>query len=279
MPDIPIENKAYCIVGGTIALGTVAGVLRRVCWCELRSRIWSALQVAREALRSAREPDDSEVGAVVKEKMQKLKLDNFRVTFHVFCMLAWAMVVAMIAAILRGLIDAGSWWRLGVQMTTFASLALVTVFPSTLSHRTIDWFYSVIILCASVYVAPWVCAPDEGLFYVLCVDLAVLFLNVVRGRAVVILPLNLPYVLSSSATVILMPRELLPMRVEFLVLVQLLFLTGIPLCVRWLEVSVSSAIRHSVEAQATKELLAAASALLRSCCDVVVELDADGVIV
>eukprot|EP00409_Alexandrium_fundyense_P006203 CAMPEP_0195041536 /NCGR_PEP_ID=MMETSP0347-20130606/836_1 /TAXON_ID=2932 /ORGANISM="Alexandrium fundyense, Strain CCMP1719" /LENGTH=103 /DNA_ID=CAMNT_0040068597 /DNA_START=114 /DNA_END=421 /DNA_ORIENTATION=- len=46
----------------------------------------------------------------------------------------------------------------------------------------------------------------------------------------------------------------------------------------WSEKSSQAAIRQCLEIQTAKELLSAACALLRSCCDVVVELDCRGII-
>uniref|UniRef100_A0A7S1RF06 Uncharacterized protein n=1 Tax=Alexandrium catenella TaxID=2925 RepID=A0A7S1RF06_ALECA len=47
-------------------------------------------------------------------------------------------------------------------------------------------------------------------------------------------------------------------------------------CLHFLELGTEAAIRRGLEVNATKELLAAVTAVLKSCCDVVVELDSEG---
>lgn len=276
----PTTNIVFLCVEGLLLLAIVASLLRSLLSCDLPSRIRSILERAVAAIKYHSKEDDDEVGRIVTAKMQKLMLDNFRSACHALCWLLSAGSFWMMVQIVKDTAVRESFITDILQMFLQGVLTLVVVCPSSLNMRTVDWVYGALILSGAAYASPLI-QKEPGLWFMVA-NLPVVLLSAARRRVGIVIPMNLLYGVATTWSILSEGWSNLESNLStqtFVIMSQFVFIFTFPVCAHFLEAGMASIIRKSMKAEAANELLSAASALLRSCCDVQVEVSAEGVIV
>lgn len=272
MQRTPTSELIFVVVGGLLCLANAVHFLRQIRFRQLFSQIRSALPKF-----SAETKYDDELGRIVRSKMEQLKVQQMRKVCQALCVLFSIWTGLTMVNIARRTAIKGSWGLDFITLFLQSVLTAVTLRPSLLSRKSIDLVYGSCIVAATAFVSPWLWSPERLSLMVFMVDNCVVCANMVRRSMSAVLPLNVLYAIVSSSTLLLVaniPAGQLP----FFLSAHLLFLSVFPFVARFLDSSMASAIRQTLESQSTGELFKAASAILRSCCDVVVELNSDGII-
>jgi len=242
------------------------------------SKIKSVLSSVAKAIRMWTKAEPCEVDLIVHEQLRKQKLDQFHRLSQIFCFVASPFTVNLMINIWKGESRGHTFAQDVLQLVEHFVPVLITVFPGTLSWRTIDIFYTVAVLGLAAYTAPFNARPEFLSHSLIAVNFVVFTMTMVRRTSTPMVPLLNFVVTAVACSSIWMHGGSVFMQPKFMLVGQ--FLVGVvsTIVAHILEKGSEAAMRQCLEMQTTKELLSAACALLRSCCDVVVELDPEGVI-
>jgi len=247
--------------------------------CRPYSKVKSVLNSVAKAISMWTKAEPSEVDLIVHEKLREQKLDQFHRLCQIFCFIASPFTVNLMINIWKGESRGHTFAQDVVQLVEHFVAALITVSPGILSWRTMDIFYTITVLGLAAYTAPFIARPEFLFQSLLVVNFVVFTMTMVRRTSTPMVPLLNFVVVTVACSSIWTHGGNVFMQPRFMLVGQ--FVVGVvsTIVAHILEKGSQAAMRQCLEMQTTKELLSAACALLRSCCDVVVELDPEGVIV
>jgi len=262
-----------------LLLTVLVGAFRVARSCRFFSKLKSVLTSVAKTINMWTEAEASEVDLIVHEKLREQKLDQFHMLCQIFCFIAFPFTVNLMINIWKGESRGHTFAQDVLQLVEHSVAALITVFPGTLSSRTIDIFYSIVVLGLAAYIAPFIARPELLFQSLIIVNFVVLTMTIVRRTSTPVVPLLNFVVITVACSSIWMHGGNVFMQPKLMLVGQALVGIVSTIVAHILEKGSQAAMRQCLEMQTTKELLSAACALLRSCCDVVVELDPEGVIV
>jgi len=274
-----IAEDAVFFSAAILLLTVLIGACRVATSCRLFSKLKSVLNSVAGAISMFTETEPSEVDLIVQEKLREQKLDQFHRLCQIFCFMASPGTVTLMITIWKGESRGHTLTQDIVHLVEHFAAALITVFPGILTWRTIDIFYTIAVLGLAAYTAPFIARPEFLSESLIVVNFIVFTMTMVRRTNTPMVPLLNFVVTTVACSSILMHGNNVFMQPKFMMVGQVLVGVVLTIVAHILEKGSQAAMRQCLEMQTTKELLSAACALLRSCCDVVVELDPEGVIV
>jgi len=273
------SDDAVFMSAAILLLVVLIGVFRLAYSCRLVLQVKSILNYLSRAISMCTKVVPSEVELVVREKLREQKLDQFRRFCQILCFMCTPFTVNLMINIWKGQSRGHTVTQDVVQLVEHFASALIIVFPGILSWRTIDIFYTGGVLCMAVYVAPFVSSPEFLFQSLLSTNFVVCTMTMVRRTDTPMVPLLNVAVIAVASTSIWMHGDRVFMQPKLMLGGQVMVGVVATALAHVFEKSSQAAIHQCLEMQTTKELLSAACGLLRSCYDVVVELDPEGVIV
>mmetsp|Transcript_118890 Transcript_118890/g.348199 ORF Transcript_118890/g.348199 Transcript_118890/m.348199 type:complete len:566 (+) Transcript_118890:62-1759(+) len=262
-----------------LLLTVLVGAFRAARSCRCLLKVKCALTSAVKAISMWTKAEPSKVDLIVHEKLREQKLDQFHMLCQIFCSIAFPFTVNLMLNIWKGESRGHTFAQDVLQLVEHSVAALITVFPGTLSSRTIDIFYTIVVLGLAAYTAPFIARPELLFQSLIIVNFVVFTLTMVRRTSTPVVPLLNSVVITVACSSIWMHGGNVFMQPKLMLVGQALVGIVSTIVAHILEKGSQAAMRQCLEMQTTKELLSAACALLGSCCDVVVELDPEGVIV
>lgn len=214
-----------------------------------------------------------EVREIVEDKVLQQTLEHFRQVSRLFS----NMFVLVVALLLFE--EESSDMAQGILL--LLSLALSTIpllAPTLLTARTFDFFYGMHMLFCCLMVTPLTCRTQMMPALMRCNIMVILLTQVRRtlchrGTSM-LLVCNLAYTATTFATIMTNPQQAR----ASVGLMQICLVFVATIFAFQLEDGVLEMMTQSVQLQETQEMYAAACALLHSCCDIVVELNDEGII-
>eukprot|EP00413_Alexandrium_margalefii_P031148 CAMPEP_0204563202 /NCGR_PEP_ID=MMETSP0661-20131031/34173_1 /ASSEMBLY_ACC=CAM_ASM_000606 /TAXON_ID=109239 /ORGANISM="Alexandrium margalefi, Strain AMGDE01CS-322" /LENGTH=570 /DNA_ID=CAMNT_0051570739 /DNA_START=80 /DNA_END=1792 /DNA_ORIENTATION=- len=253
----------------------------RGCWSQWRASgicrtFMQKLSSARQWFRMSRKLDEAD--HIVHEKMQRQKVSHVLIS----CQLAGVLLIPFTLNMLYLIATKQTRVHTLVQdvlhFAMFGMSIVVIARPSALSERTMDMFYVYFSLCIALYLTPWACRAEYMFEAVMCMNAAAISFTACRRSLPVCTATN-AMITASACSLIWVHGGDCVKRPGAMIGMQAFVMGFITICTQWLDRSVASTIRQGLEAQAAREVLSAATALLKSCCDIVVELDLEGTII
>mmetsp|Transcript_47613 Transcript_47613/g.146706 ORF Transcript_47613/g.146706 Transcript_47613/m.146706 type:complete len:527 (-) Transcript_47613:67-1647(-) len=246
---------------------------------------WGTLVVMRslarqlaQVIRSRRSSTVSDVERVVREKMQQQKVSNICSSLQVCSFVLLPLTFGLQIIIADGRRERRATLTQDViHLLLHTLMTLTCFFPRIVSTRTSDPIYIVMSLAFTLYIAPFSCHAEFMLEALLIANVAMITLTAVAPSVLLCCLGNAIFVVSVCSLV--WTNRVGNSRPGALMSIQVVLMGFITGCKHVMDRSMESTIRQGMELQTAKELLSAASALLRSCCDIVVELDSHGNIV
>lgn len=272
-------DVALFVTSGVIMLMVVFGVARKAWSSGVYSYMRSILATVADAINPWNQPDIDEADSLVQVRAQQLRIEHTQ-----WALQLTSIVSALPATMIMVNLSVGnerlySTTQTVVFLAMAATSAFILILPDVAFKRSTDALYSVLVLGACVFASPWASKPsDMAILSILGIDLPLVMLNLARRKLSLNVLLNLLFSISSCSTVLVSGPTLALLRPGATCAFQILWLTMFPVCAYCVDLSIARMIRQGVEFQAAKEALSAASAMLRSSYDVVVELSADGTI-
>mmetsp|Transcript_14968 Transcript_14968/g.31340 ORF Transcript_14968/g.31340 Transcript_14968/m.31340 type:complete len:572 (-) Transcript_14968:46-1761(-) len=261
-----------------LLLTALVGAFRVARSCRFFSKVKSVLTSVAKAINMWTDADPSEVDLIVHEKLREQKLDQFHMLCQIFCFIAVPFTANLMINIWKGESRGHTFAQDVLQLVEHLVAALITVFPGTLSWRTIDIFYTIVVLGLAAYIAPFIARPELLFQSLIIVNFVVFIMTMVRRTGTPVVPLLNSVVTTAACSSIWMHGGKVFMQPKLMMVGQCLVGIVCTIVAHIVEKGSQAAMRQCLEMQTTKELLSAACALLGSCCDVVVELDPEGII-
>jgi len=274
----PARDDAIFIASSVPCL-VMAAYLLRGCWSpwrcsEMRSRLRECARTVRAWTYSA---VVDEVDRIVQEKMQRQKVSSFRFACQLASVFLFPFTVNNMLIIATGQERLHTLTQDIIQIFLQSVSVLLIVCPGIMSERNLDWFFVFFSLSYSLYAAPWACRAEYMIEALIIADFCAMTMTTVRRSLPPCAAMNV-VVTASTCSLIWVRGEGHIMRPGVMMLLQALAMTMTTVCNQVLDRNMASMIRQGLEVQAAKEVFSAAKALLKSCCDIVVELDSEGTI-
>lgn len=239
--------------------------------------VTSLCTTIRQKLCSQRESSNDEVGLRLHTHMMGPKVNQFRLLLQLMNVGTLPYNVLMIVNIATGSPRLNSMNSDMVQVAFQTIFALPVVHPNCVSSKTIDIFYGVLMVMCSL--VPFAYPSPDVLTAIMGANVVALMLTLarrsVRGRVALMFSCNLTYA-CATAVALLMADGFVYAR--FLSTIQIVGITAECIGAHMLERSLEASMLNTLQLEEVKEIHSAACAIMRSCCEVVVELDAEGVI-
>lgn len=277
------RNIVVAAVGGAFVLLSIMGFLRSLKPCQLLTSLRSSVRSAREKIAAFHEGSTDQVGLLVQAKMQQLKVENVRWCFWAFSASAIPLTSFTLYNIVMGQPRSYTVVQDALHLFLHGICTLVAICPGMLTWKTIDVYLGAFVLTVAVHTSPWAGTATSWMIMTSSSTAVLAILNLMRRSVPVSAFLN--SIMAIAVVGNIMTHEEMNMREGIimnitqhwvLVALELLLLALFPAIAYMLDVSVGMGIRSSLQVEVTKEVLSAAVALLRTCCDVVVELDQTG---
>lgn len=261
-----------CSGGLALALGVVA---RFVASGAMFSCLHSGFNRLQQVLTCMKGPvADDEVLSLVRERLQKQVLRSLLILFHVLC---FAMLPKT-ASVLRELLLEGQCQAMDLLPVMLQGYcATVALVPSLITVRTVDGLCSVPVLLS---VATILIKDSPEAYRKYMWDSMCTLIVVIMVRRTVATPTRPLFFLAA----LLQQLSLLFQQIQYPEADWRIFIGAMALCLmtflsaRLVDRGLVNVMACSLQVQGMQELHGAACALLRSCCDVVVELDCEGAI-
>lgn len=282
MASLSAKDQVLFGSSGIIVTATLAGIFRWANSNRLGSKAWETVKAIAGSIHAWRHAaNDDEVGLAVVGKIQNQMLNDFRRTCHILCVIALPLSIKLMVDAATGQVRQTSLAQDVILLLYQGIVGATFLCPSLLRWQTIDVFHGAIMLVGSVYGLPGIRKEDDVLAshldHLLVTQIIIFFLSVSRRDVRVVLPLNLLFGVAVCVTIV-SDREMHIHRPMFVMLILWASVIAITIFAHMLDMNCRAMTCQGVEMKVTKQVLAASSALLRSCCDVVVELNNEGVI-
>lgn len=269
-----LRNTVFFACYAVLLLASVLSAGYKLQPCRILSRFGTLLRSARETFAKSSAGID-EVGLLVQAKLQQQKVDHVWWCFPGLCVCATPLTAYSMYNIMMGLPRSYSLAQDVLHTLMHGMFILVSVCPVVISWRTIDGFVCALTLAFAVQTSPWFIDPDTGLLTIAAVTAVAGFLNIARRSVLVSAACN-SVLAASILSTLMVHTQVIFLRPVLLAVSVPLILSLFPAFAYVLDASIGKGIRNSLEMEVAKEVISAASALLRSCCDVMVETDVEG---
>lgn len=261
-----------------VVLGTLCGLGRLLLEWQPDARLW----VSSACRALAPEGVAEEVLTVARARVVRQREVQFR---RFFCIMgvgsSTACIFFMGQIILQH--DRAMTKVQDVCLFTMMTTSMLIIFsPGIITIRTMDWFYVALMFWTSIMVAPFSVHPGNVMGPVL---MAIAFANSLcfvrmssnKWSFIHLVVCNVLMIVSVRGTLDKYAVEFTTFR-NRLMGSQAMLVAACAGCAHCLELSMQSAEVRAVQLQVASEEKGAAWALLRSICDVVVELDEEGIV-
>jgi len=247
---------------------------------SLCSNVVNALARIAHAVRSWKRAPADEVAVEAQKRDRKQKVLHMQRICKVMALLSLPINLAKVFQCVRMDARPDTIAHDAVVFVLHSTLTVTLVLPRAVSWRTIDVVYCTLVSCAALFVAPPPIsdAHDDNLIsHLIGMNMIVAALAVARRDVYVVLPMNALFTLASGTSMWVHegPYLTAPAFVFFIQCCTMLMVTG-GACI--LDSTWRALIYEGLAVTAARQLLSAATGLLRSCCDTVVEVDSEGVI-
>lgn len=266
------HNMVQVVLLAVILFAIAGKVTREVCRRGFSSRARAALAVVMDAIKSKDVYGTDETAAIVREQMINMKVEHFRHGSTALSLGLFPASVRMMISLLT--VDQTMPYLHSVVLHAVG--ALIFIFPSAMTRRTIDAFYILLVIVQAAAAVPGDFTGGVSIEDLMLTPVGVVLTNLLHRGTLATYAANIAYLTLTGIGIAWSDKPEL-LRNTFATLAATMLIVS-PVCARMLEASLATSIRRGLERQAVQETLSAASSLLHSCCDTVVELDADGVI-
>mmetsp|Transcript_149291 Transcript_149291/g.362596 ORF Transcript_149291/g.362596 Transcript_149291/m.362596 type:complete len:169 (-) Transcript_149291:10-516(-) len=148
------------VVAGAILLAVLLGLFRTACSSLSISQAVAHLRAAIKAIRTWDRTTADEVDIIVREKLQKQKVGQFRRMLQILSIFLIPFTFNLMFTILTH----GIRWYTPAQdvihLLLHGGATLTLIHPGVLSWRTLDVFYAIVFLLMATYISPFACRPE-----------------------------------------------------------------------------------------------------------------------
>lgn len=262
-----------------LSLVVLSSALLRKARKQLR-HAGAALRSLRAKLGSWVRPSDDEVGAIVHSKMMEKKLDSFRRVSNIICLILSPFTANIMVNIAtertRGYSQMQDATHIIIQLLT----AVTMLMPKLISTKNLDVYYLIFMVASLFYSNPYATYAIMVVPTIIGTNgmvLALALAGPVPGRAPLLFTMNTAFALCSASTLWLQGSNISP-QASFLAITQVLVIMLVTCHSSFSEGGYRAIVEQSLRFQESKELQLAVVALLRSLCEVVVEIDSQSMI-
>jgi len=271
-------DDATFFAGAVLSLAMVVYIIRVCIFQRQFAVMWIFVCKLSKDVYLRRFSTVDEVGRIVQEKTWQQKVGYFCVFGKLMGVLLSPFTANMMFKI------AAREMRMHTPVQDIVLLlghgtALLCLFrPKVVSARTLDVFYIFVNLGIAIYVSAWVCRAEFMLEALMIANFIAIAMTTVRRSLLVCGSMN-AVITASACGVLWVHRDGCTNRPLLMMFAQACTMTFITVGNQMFDMSVMSMLRQDLEARGAKEVLSAANALLKSCCDIVVKLDSEGKII
>mmetsp|Transcript_115409 Transcript_115409/g.306875 ORF Transcript_115409/g.306875 Transcript_115409/m.306875 type:complete len:592 (-) Transcript_115409:104-1879(-) len=277
-------EESVILILGTCCIGVNAvWVLRKLCTvqglrCFNGGAAMAAVRLLRRVTKRASK-EREEIDVVVDAKVGQQKVESCMQISVVMCiifLLNMLLTMYRIAACQQRYFTP---FQDFLWLASYACLLCMQVLPRISNRIFVDFYYSVMMLLGTLCMSPWAIQRESLMEIVGPVNFIYILLTLWLPSFAVSAFWTVCLMLSIYGSIIY--HAPLPgiVHLDWVAVFEIL-LGAVCVCLGYvLEASMWAKTRAVVEAEATREVYAAACAMLRSFCDVVVDLDAEGRII